>query len=190
MNYDSTSSPLYGVQQGIVYGQQERTDELNTRIYDRSFPDVPLPPQFDPRPIPTKHALFPVINRRRTDATVPIWPGISHNVETNFNPGNDRAPATTYLDNIETETLLRNQTVALQHGANRGVYVPNSTSDLYQIKIPVPSTTAPPQPFPTLFAPPLGLGTTTTTTMPYFVNSSEVGQETFFNHTRTQLRGT
>jgi hypothetical protein len=50
-----------GVCKGIYYGQNERVDELNTRIQSRHFPDVDLPPNFDPRPVSTRFCLFPVV---------------------------------------------------------------------------------------------------------------------------------
>lgn len=34
----------------LYNGQQDRIDELNTRIYNRFVPDAELQPNFDPRP--------------------------------------------------------------------------------------------------------------------------------------------
>ena len=50
---------------GVLIGQNERVEELNRRIVDRVSTDAPLQPNFDPRPVSTKYALFPVIDRRR-----------------------------------------------------------------------------------------------------------------------------
>lgn len=173
------NSSVYGIPNGIYYGQFERTDELNGRIYDRFFPDQPLQANFDPRPVPTKYALFPIIDRR----TVPnekIAPQSNFNIEQNFNPGNSRAPVQGFLSNIDIETNLRNQSFALQHGADQGVYVPSSNSDLYKTTVvSKPSV----QPHPELFSKPQLVGRAYTN-----VEETGIGKDTFFNHTRTQLR--
>ena len=173
------NSSIYGIPNGIYYGQFERTDELNGRIYDRFFPDQPLQANFDPRPVPTKYALFPIIDRR----TIPnekIAPQSNFNIEQNFNPGNSRAPVQGFLSNIDIETNLRNQSFALQHGADQGVYVPSSNSDLYKTTVvSKPSV----QPHPELFSKPQLVGRAYTN-----VEETGIGKDTFFNHTRTQLR--
>ena len=171
---------ILGVHEGISYGQNERTNELNDRIYSRSFPDIPLAANFDPRPVPTKYSLFPIINRR-TSATVPIQPSINHHVELNFNPGTYNAPPLGYIENIDIETGLRNQTVALQHGAHQGVYIPSSNSDLYNVKIP--SIPGPPQPHPDLFS-----RESYKTSFSSNLENNKIGYEKFHNNTRTQLR--
>ena len=173
------NSSIYGIPNGIYYGQFERTDELNGRIYDRFFPDQPLQANFDPRPVPTKYSLFPIIDRR----TIPnekIVPQTNFNIEENFNPGNSRAPPQGFLTNVDIETNLRNQSFALQHGADQGVYVPSSNSDLYKtIVVSKPSV----QPHPDLFSKPQLVGRAYTN-----VENTQIGNDTFFNHTRTQLR--
>ena len=174
------SDSLYGVQNGILYGQNERVDELNDRISSRSFSDMPLEPQFSPRPVPTKYSLFPVIDRR-AQPTVPIQPMVNHRVSHNFSPATANAPPQCYLANINTETMLRNQNVALQRGADQGIYVPASTSDLYRVS--VTATPGPAQPFPDLFS----KQTFQTKHHPNLQNN-KIGVDRFHNHTRTQLR--
>ena len=44
----------------LYYGQNERVDELNARILERDVPDTQLAPNFSPRPVPTKYAVFPM----------------------------------------------------------------------------------------------------------------------------------
>ena len=179
MEYNKLDN-IHGVPCGITYGQHERVDELNDRIYSRNFSDIPLAPNFDPRPVPTKYSLFPIVNRR-TESSVKINPAITHQVELNFNPGTRNAPSAGYFNNIDVETTLRNQTVALQHGAEQGVYIPSVKSDLYNVH--VPSTTGVSQPYPQLFR-----SETYKTTISNNLVNSKIGVDRFNNYTRTQLR--
>jgi hypothetical protein len=176
MEYQSNNK-MYGVVQGVSYGQQERVDELNDRISSRHFPDMPLQPNYDPRPVPTKYSLFPIVDRKKPVKEVALpYPSYSTNY---FNPGTAKGPTSGFFSNVDTETILRNQTFALQH-TDQSVYVPSSSSDLYKVDIvskPVE------QPYPLLFS---------RFAFDHKVHpnneSGNIGNETFFNHTRTQLR--
>jgi len=176
MEYQSNNS-MYGVIQGVSYGQQERVDELNHRISSRHFPDVPLQPNYDPRPVPTKYSIFPIIDRKTPVKEVALpYPNYSTSY---FNPGTAKAPPSGFASNVDTETILRNQAFALQR-ADQNVYVPSSSSDLYKVDIvSIPSE----QPYPLLFS---------RLTFDNKVHPNNefgnIGNETFFNHTRTQLR--
>ena len=171
-----------GIVQGFFNGQQDRVDELNHRIQGRQFPDNPLRPNFDPRPVPTKYAVFPIIDRR-TPANFPIEPYLDNY---GFSPATQNGPAKPYLQNIDVETILRNQTVALQRGAAQGVFVPSSNSDLYRVSLPQPSVQVS-QPFPNLFN---SSSFSTSTSASNTVSNQSIGKSTFFNHTRVQLRNT
>jgi hypothetical protein len=170
------SDKIMGIPEGIYYGQFDRVNELNDRLGNRHFPDVALQPNFDPRPVSTKYTFTPSYPK----PSVPIQRNIDHVVELNFNPGSSRAPPQGFLNNIDKETILRNQVFALQHGADRGVYVPSSNSDLY--KITVVSTPGEPQPYPNLFSKPQFVVTKNP------LEGTQIGKNVFFNHTRTQLR--
>ena len=174
-------SQLYGVPQGLLIGQQSRVDELNERISSRQFPDQPLAPNFDPRPVMTKYSYFPAIDNR-AKAHVPIKPVLAHSVKHNFSPATQNGPPVSYLANIDTESVLRNQTTALQRNAPQSVYVPSTTSDLY--KVDVTSSTNQPQPHRLLFE----KTSTYTTSRSQSVLESNIGKDTFYNHTRNQLR--
>ena len=178
MNLHETSK-IYGIPEGILYGQNERVDEINDRCSMRNFSDIPLAPNFDPRPVPTKYAHFPIINRR-TPPTERINHVVNHVVELNFSPATKNGPPFGYLNNVDVETMLRNQGVALQHGADQGVYVPSSKSDLYNVSVVSrPSN----QPFPHLFK-----EEQLRTNIPEKLFQSQIGKDVFSNHTRTQLR--
>ena len=104
----------------------------------------------------------------------------TYKLSNQFFNGNSRAPPSGYFSNVDLESNLRNQQFALQKGANQSVYVPTSESDMYKIKIPYSPSK---QPHPKLF------------TQPQFskdlhdnVKNDKIGNDKFFNHTRTQLR--
>lgn len=195
MEYIRHDELLGGVYRGAWFGQNERTDELNERIYSRNIADVPLTPNFDPRPVATKQSMFPMINLR-VQGTDPVYPHVlnvsgpsSSSRNMPFVPGNRvRVNADGYFANIDVESELRTQTTALQHGAYQGVYIPSSKSDLYTAgKVDSPShgrnSANTEQPFPHLFRPVNG---------PFYTHIqddlSTIGRNVFFNHTRTQLR--
>ena len=170
---------IHGIPSGVAYGQFERVDEINSRLSSRNIPDSPLEPHYDLRPVQTKRTLFPIVKNSRS-MTEPKLPYPVHNTMNNFNPGNDTAPTSGFTRNVDVETVLRNQTFALQHGANQSVYVPSSASDLYNVTVvSKPSV----QPHPDLFAMPQF----TTASHPNLVDTA-IGNDRFFNHTRTQLR--
>ena len=170
-----------GIVEGFFSGQQDRVDELNYRIQTRQFPDNALRPNFNPRPVPTKYAIFPVIDRK-TPARYPLEQNYLDDY--GFSPATKNGPPQNYLRHIDVETVLRNQTVALQHGAPQGVFVPSSESDLYHVPMPRSSASAP-QPFPNLFDRPSFAPTDNAISQ-----QQSIGKSVFFNSTRTQLRNT
>jgi hypothetical protein len=170
---------LYGVHEGVQYGQNERTEELNRRMEMRNYSDSPLAPNFDPRSVSTRYTKFGVVDKYPESNTTRLnYPVYNQNA--NFNPGNTRSPVSGYFANVETENSLRNQYFALQHGASQGQYIPNSQSDLYKTTVVSrPSI----QPYPMLFK------ENNFSQAPHpNVMDSTIGNDKFFNHTRTQLR--
>jgi hypothetical protein len=169
-----------GVVEGCYYGQQDRVNELNTRIQLRQFPDNPLRPNFDPRPVPTKYSIFPIIDRK----SIPKTPMHSYLDNSGFVPVSHNGPPKPFLENIDTETILRNQTVALQHGAGQGVFVPSYQSDLYMNPVysnPYYAISAR-QPHPELFSKPFLIN------REHEIKHQPIGKQLFHNNTRTQLR--
>jgi hypothetical protein len=171
------SHKMYGLVDGCLIGQQDRVDELNERISSRHFPDHALQPNFDPRPTNTRYTMFPMVDQFRP-INEPIQIIEQHNVSTNFSPATRKGPVSTYLANVNTETILRNQQFALQHGADQAVYVPSSTSDLYRVEVVGRQEV---QPFERLFDRP-----SYKTTQPAIIQS--LGKDRFNNSTRVQLR--
>lgn len=165
---------------GVIYGQYQRLDDLNSRICDRQFSDKPLQPNYNPRPVPTKYSHFPIIERRKSTTSVPLAKYLDYSAASNFAPMTSRAPYDGYFQNINLESTLRNQYFGLQKGADQSVYVPSSSSDLYNVTAVGRQEV---QTHPSLFQKPI------------FDNSKHsnenpaIGCDRFFNHTRTQLRG-
>lgn len=179
MNINEQTNQIYGVHQGIQYGQHDRVDELNQRLTSRHYPDIALEPNYDPRPVPTKYAHFPIVNRRtpRQEAQLKY---VEYDGELIFNPGSAKAPISGYVNKVDLETVLRNQHFANQHGADQGIYIPSSQSDLYKVSvISGPSV----QPYPLLFERQMFSNTTHSN-----LENTTIGRDAFYNHTRTQLR--
>ena len=110
---------FYGVEEGVRYQQDERVEDLNNRIQGRQFPDYPLEPNYQFRPVATKYSVFPIIERR-TPAQETRLNYPEYNQYGNFNPGSATAPINGFLKNVDTETILRNQTFSLQNDPSVG----------------------------------------------------------------------
>lgn len=182
MQYNEFNNKIQGLipqVPGIMYGQNERVDELNTRIYDRFRPDNILQANLNVRPTSTKYSLFPIIDLRKQNS-VDLAPALDYSIEAGFVPPAARGPTVGYTDNVHIESQLRNQFFALQKGADQGIYVPSSNSDLYRISMANPSNPEV-QPYPELFS------------QNTFKNNRTlvpgIGGDLLFNNTRTQLRG-
>ena len=164
---------------GVIYGQYERLDELNSRIGSRQFSDRPLQPNYNPRPVPTKYSHFPIIERRKS-ASAPLAKYLDYSPNSNFAPMTSRAPYDGYFQNINTESVLRNQYFGLQKGADQAIYVPSSSSDLYRVTAVGRQEV---QTHPSLFE------KYDFDRKSHSNENPAIGNDRFFNHTRTQLRG-
>jgi hypothetical protein len=120
---------------------------------------------------------MPIIETRPVP-TVGIKSYQEYTTESVFNPGNAKAPWRGWADRVNVESSLRNQFFALQRNDN-AVYVPNSTSDLYQVRIDSREVE---QPNPYLF------DNGATNFAPMNPNPNGLGKLTFENSTRFQLR--
>jgi len=173
----------------LYYGQFERTDEIDKRIYERTLTtNTPLRPNFDPRPVETRHFLFPIspyvskefLNR----PPVPVRNYLEYDTTKVFSSIQSKAPVEGYFHNVNTESSLRNQYFGLQHGAINATYIPSSTSDLYKINVASSPLDYYEQPFPNLFK-----KQTYHTRQNETITNSLVGKSVFNNATKQQLRG-
>ena len=153
------SKPIYT---GLLRGQHDRVDELNDRILGRAFDNKSSKPVFDPRAVSTKYSLFPILDRR---------PKIYLD---------DKDPVG---QNVETETDLygRKERVGVYDSGSK--FRPSLESDMYKVKVGKPTDQPPPE-RALLFTRP----TFDATIHPNLI-SSQIGNNVFNNHTRTQLRG-
>lgn len=105
-------------------------NELNKRLQSRFFPSRNLQPNFDFRPMSTKYQKFPVLNEVKYQKMENMK---KYNPETVFYPGTSKAPVHYALDNVDTESKLRNQFFALQRN-DQATYIPPMNSSLYHMQ--------------------------------------------------------
>lgn len=167
MNINEYDNKIFGIPQGVSYGQFERVDELNDRMYDRNTADdkTVFDPKFDIIGSPTRRSVFPILDMKKI-------------ARTKINEKNFNTEKSTQVF-VETESKLRNQYYSLQNGAEQSIFVPSSKSDLYNVKIPIRSDT---QPFKCLFE-----KNSYFTQENEFIKNSQVGKDFFNNSTKTQL---
>lgn len=167
-----------GLPKYLYYGQDERVEELNERIYTR-VPKVPLEVNYTPRSVSTKYSRFSIVQRQSPSTIKPNYLP-AYSVEKQFVPG--RGPVSGYFANIDKENTLRNQYFALQRDIGQSTFIPSTNSDLYKNYIVSrPSN----QPFPKLFE----NYKFDPSVHPNIANNPAVGSNLFFNDTRAQLRG-
>jgi hypothetical protein len=100
---------------------------VNNKIYERQFPSQPLMPLYEERPVSTKYTFFQLIEERDKPKTG-LLEYNPYSIQV-FNPGS-RGQVDFYLNEVDTESRLRNQFMALQK-SNQSVYVPELNSSLY-----------------------------------------------------------
>lgn len=158
----------------LYYCNIKQDDELNKRIYNRNIPSAPLQPQFSLRPVSTKYALLPIVDRQ-PPSKIPVENQPTFNISNTFNPGNAVAPWSGFASNIAIESSLRNQFFALQN-CQQPAYIPSTTSDLYHVDAVGRQET---QPFPGLFK--------KEKFDKFNPNTCDLGKNKFNNNTRVQL---
>ena len=164
-----------GIIEGAYYTNIDRYQTLNERIASRNIPSEYLQPVFSNRPVSTKYSKMSIIDQYK-EANVPLNIATPYNVGKVFNPGNAQAPWAGYANNVDIETILRNQAFALQK-SDKAAYIPSSNSDLYNLEVTGRHEN---QPFPGLFS---------SQEFTHFnPNPHNLGQDVFNNSTRQQLK--
>ena len=169
-------SKISGVVNGFYRCNDERSKEINTRLYQRNIPSQPLKPNFGFRPEQTKFKLPMDIKPKVVIQDSNVKPYNMYNTKDIFNPGNDRAPVDGYFSNVDKESLLRNQIHPLQK-ADQSKYIPSTNSDLFKTII---QSKKEPQPHPHLF--------TEQQFNSFNPNPQNLGKKTFNNSTRVDLK--
>lgn len=104
--------------------------QTNERIFERNLPSQPLQPYLDVRPLNSKYTKLPIVEPRQLEFNVPLNQYKTYNITNTFNPGTRNAPFSGYSEKVNIESELKGQFYALQK-CSQAVYVPSSTSDLY-----------------------------------------------------------
>ena len=105
-------------------------NDINKKIFARNVPSNTLEIQLSSRSKSTKYDLNPSKNTDYSDNQTYL----NYNIEHTFNPGNSKGPLSGYATRVNDESILKNQIHSLQRSP-QGVWVPESTSDLYQNKM-------------------------------------------------------
>ena len=148
-------SQLYGVH---TLDQPDRVDELNERIINRFEPNN-MQPNFDPRPVSTKYAFFPMADRRVLDTSKMAF-GIK-----------------TITRDVDTEGTIRGQDQRMCSRDSDTKFIPGLDRGF------IPTDTTAPMERALLFQ-----KHTFEKSIHPNLTSAQVGSDMFHNHTRTQLR--
>jgi len=109
-------------------------NELNMKINKRYFPSIELQPNFDPRPLSTKYSIvsYPLMDKHNVNTSETLRKYSKFDSSKVFFPGNSKAPVDHFLDNIDTETSLKNhkQMLTKNDAVN---YIPSKKSDMYKL---------------------------------------------------------
>lgn len=161
-------------------GDFSRTQELNERLYSRNIPDTHLENWFSPKSVSTRFTKMPITYNSNNKKQIPSpETAPKYNIEKTFAAPTSKAPFSGFYTNVDTESSLRNQFYSLQK-SNQSIYVPSSNSELYNIKVVGRQET---QTHPILFN--KYIPQKSSIERP---NIKNIGNDRWFNHTRTQLR--
>jgi len=147
---------MYGVVNGCYRCDDNRVQELNSRISERNIPFTRMQshPQYGIQSISTKYTKMGVADQKNI-STIPINNTIN-------------------ISNIEIDSNLRMQGYS---SSMESMYVPSSTSDLYNDTVRENKQIS--QPFPRLFEEPEFNS--------FNPNTENLGRQIFQNATRTQM---
>lgn len=159
-----------------------RKDErkaMNYQILNRHFPEIPLKPNINVRPVSTKYTLFPIVDGRINSTDKKNY--LEHYTETNFAPIESSGPVNLSSNHINTSSELKGLNVPLHKGDLPMQYVPSLNSDMYVVNVPKGKPVT--QPFPGLFT-----KQTYKTSSQQHILSQDIGKDLLNNNTRVQLR--
>jgi len=168
---------MRGVVNGVYYCQQDRTQQLSDRLWDRNRTTAPVKMQYSIRPTSTQFVVMPVLNCHNP-VTVPCRKEPIYNTETMFMPSNT-APFSGYQAKIDTETRLRDTIFPLQ-SCPQAKFIPSTKSDLYHNQYLTEGGRKEKMTNPLLFVEP--------TFPPFNPNLCGTGYNLFNNFTRQQVR--
>lgn len=163
-------SRLNGVFYGLNIHTHPNEQQINRKSYAHQIIQQPIEYKFDPRPQETRHVKFPALVNKSA------FNMVSPNTQLAYVPNAQQGTFVGFSSNIDDETILRNQTFALQK-SDKAAYIPDSNSDLYVES--VQNRNGNPESHQLLwenYAP-----------LPSMRHvSNQIGNDTFYNHTREQ----
>ena len=168
---------MEGVTRGVYYCQQDRTQQLSDRLYQRNTTNAPIKMQYSIRAVPTKYVKMPILDCHPA-ASVPCERKPIYNTRDMFTPANS-LPFNGYQAKIDTETILRDTIFPLQ-ACPQAKYIPSSRSDMYHSSYLTKGGRPERMTNPLLFVEP--------TFGPFNPNLCHTGQLRFNNFTRQQIR--
>ena len=154
-----------------------RTHDLSRRMNKRVYSNEKLPVSFDPRPVATNRVHFPMLDARKK-SNVALENRGFFDSQRIFSPG-DLAPFNGYMSKVDDESKLRNIIFPMQKGV-QSKFIPNSNSDLYNNEKYVIGRKE--------YNPYVGLFKKENFNPVIPCNTSQIGFETFHNHTRQQTK--
>jgi len=160
------SKPIRGLHKGLYSGQHDRVDELNDRLLNRSFDNQPTKTVFDPRSISTKYSTLKTLDRRPKFTSIHL----------------DKKEPDHLDKNVEYESELygRKERIGVYDSGSK--FKPSLDSDLYKINVGNPMD-KPPTEHTLLFQ-----RCQFNNYVHPNLDNREIGNNLFYNHTRTQLR--
>ena len=168
---------MEGVVNGVLICQQQRTQELNDRIYKRNIPTNPVQMQYDPRSVSTKFVHMPTLDCHPV-SDIPCDKQPVYNTEKMFTPSNS-LPFSGYQANVDTETRLRDTIFPLQ-SCPQARFIPSSKSDMFNSSYLTQREKVDPMTNTLLFK--------KETFSQFNPNNCKTGYKLFNNHTRVQIR--
>ena len=108
-------------------------NNTNERIYNRFVPSFKPQIQLETRPVQTKYTTMQILDERPR-YNVDLENRQLYDVNKQFLPVAYSAPVNTMFNNVDKESMLRNQFIALQK-SDLVDYVPSSNSDLYNVEV-------------------------------------------------------
>ena len=168
---------MEGVVKGAFLCHNERTSELSKKMYERNIPSTQLNISYNPRPVPSRFIHMPTADYRKPTNT-PCTKFQTFNTRNNFAPGSS-LPFEGYQSNVDTESVLRDIIFPLQKNT-QSKFIPGTNSDLFNASY-LTQTNRPVNMSSTLLFSEHQFET-------FNPNTHNLGQNTFNNATRTQLK--
>lgn len=109
-------------------------EDLNTRIYSRNVPSIPVEQDLRSRPIQTRQVLFPTslsppnIDAHKTPMGVS---GHKYHSKKSFFPGQS-GPYASFAVNVDDESLIRSQFSQYKKYGNATEFIPSSDSSMFK----------------------------------------------------------